>query len=137
MNLNDRSVKIAGKTYIWNWSKWIFNSNGHSHSDFAHSFDFNCLTNFTKGINLFCRASLWCMLLPWLRKLPIYTSKSERWIPFRWTKFELECLLTKFIYFNAKFKVKNKQTNKQTNTRTLNNYVERRCIKTHFEKKNV
>ena len=35
------------------------NSNRHSQSDFDHSFDFRCLTNFVKGINLLYKASLW------------------------------------------------------------------------------
>ena len=96
-------------------------SNRHSQSDFAHSFDFHCLTNFAKGINLLCKASLWCVLL---RKRPIYTSKSDRWIPLWWAKFELECLLMIFIYFNSKFKVTCK-----------NEDFECQCIKTHFEKK--
>ena len=44
---------------------------------FAHSFDmfdFHCLSNLVKGINLLCKASICCVLL---RKCPIYTSKSE------------------------------------------------------------
>lgn len=98
-------------------------SNRHSQSDFAHSFDFHCLTNFAKGINLLCKASLWCVLL---RKRPIYTSKSDRWIPLWWAKFELECLLIIFIYFNSKFKVTCK-----------NEDFECRCIKTHFEEKSL
>ena len=63
-------------------------SNRRSQSDFAHSFDFCCLTNFSESINLLC--FFWCVLL---RKRPIFTSNSDRWIPLWWTKFELECLL--------------------------------------------
>ena len=41
-------------------------------------FDFDCLTNFAKGIILLCKAYLWCVLL---RKRSIYTSKSNQYIP--------------------------------------------------------
>ena len=92
-------------------------NNGHSKSGFSHSFDFNCLTNFAKGINLFCKAFLWYELS---RKRPINTSKSTRWIPLGWAKFELECLLITWIYFNFKFKD-----------------FECRSIKTHSEEKSL
>ena len=88
-------------------------SNRHYQSDFSHSFDFHCLTN------LLCRASLSCLLF---RKRPIYASKSDRYIPLWWAKFELECLQIIFIYFNLKFKV------------TCKNF-ECSCIKTYFEDK--
>ena len=77
-------------------------SNRHSQSDFTHSFDFYCPTNFVNGIDLLCKASLWCGLL---RKHPIFTLKSNKFIPLWWAKFELECLLKIFTYFNSKFKV--------------------------------
>ena len=38
-------------------------SSRHFLSDFSYSFDFHCLTNFKKGIDLLCKASLWCELL--------------------------------------------------------------------------
>ena len=78
-------------------------SNKHSQSDFALSLDFHCLKNFAKGINLLCKASLWCVLL---HKRAICTSKSDQYIPLWWAKLKLECLIIiRFIYFNSKFKV--------------------------------
>ena len=85
---------------------------------FAHFFYFHRLTNFVKCLNLLCKASLWCEIL---RKRPIYTSQSNRWIPLLWAN-ELERLLIIFIYFNSKFKV------------TCN---ECRCIKSHSEEKSL
>ena len=74
----------------------------NSNSNFAHSFDFHCLTNFAKGINL-----SWMVSLKWklLCKCSIYTLKSDQWITIWWAKFELECLLLVSIYFNSTFKV--------------------------------
>ena len=98
-------------------------SNIYCQSDFAHSFDFPCLTSSAKGIDLLCKASLWCVLI---HKLPIYMSKSDWYTPLWWAKFDLEYLLTIFIYFNSKFKVTCK-----------NEDFECRCIKTHFEEKSL
>ena len=63
-------------------------SSRHFNSKFAHSFDFHCLTNFAKNINLSWMVSLWCELLC---KRPIYTFKCNQWIKIWWKKFDLEC----------------------------------------------
>ena len=97
--------------------------NRHSQSDFAHCFNFHYLKNFAKDINLLWKASLWCVLL---REPPIYTSKNNRYIPLRCAKFELECLLIIFIYFNSKFRVI-----------CENEDFKYRCIKIHFDEKRL
>ena len=74
----------------------------HSSPNFAHFFDFHCLSNFAKCTNLSWMVSLWYELL---YKYSIYTFKRDQWITIWWAKFELECLLLIFIYFNSKFKV--------------------------------
>ena len=102
MSSNVPTVKVRVLTSdfkFWMGVKWI------SVSTFliriCSIFYFQCLTNFAKGIKLFCKASLWRVLLC---KHPIYTSKSDRYIQLLWAKFELERLLIIFIYFNSKFK---------------------------------
>ena len=60
-------------------------------------FDFRCLINFAKNINLSWMVSLWCALLC---KFSIYTFKSDQWVTILWAKFDLECLLLIFIYSN-------------------------------------
>ena len=56
-------------------------SSRYSNSNFAYSFDFHCLTNFAKSINLSWMVSLWCELLC---KRSIYTLKSDQWIAIWW-----------------------------------------------------
>ena len=96
-------------------------SSRHCSSNFAHSFDFHCLNNFGKNINLSEMFSLWCELLC---KHSIYTLKSDQWIKIWRVKFELECLILIFIYSNSKFKVTSKNAD-----------FECRRIRTHTEEK--
>ena len=99
-------------------------SGRHFNSNFSHSLNFHCLvllTNFAKYIDLLWMGSL-CHGL--LYKCSIYTLKSDQWITIWWAKFELECLLLIFIYFNPKFKVTCKNGN-----------FECRYIKTHSKEK--
>ena len=113
-----RHSKSAFLQGILNWSKWVLD---HSNSNFAHSFYFHCLTNLAKSINLSWILSVWCELL---YKRSIYTLKSYQWITIWWARFELECLVLIFIYFNSKFKVTCK-----------NGDFECRYIRTHSEEK--
>ena len=46
----------------------------HFNSNFAHSFDFHCLTNFEKSIDLWLMVSLWCELFC---KYSTYTLKND------------------------------------------------------------
>ena len=73
---------------------WIgvteYYSSRHSNSNFAHSFDFHCLTNFAKNIGLSLMVSLW---REFLCKLSIYNLQSDQWITIWWAKFKLECFL--------------------------------------------
>ena len=89
------------------WSKWILavailTFNFKFFKNFSHSLDFHCLIYFAKSINLSWMVTLWCELLC---KCSINTLKSDQWITIWWVKFELECLLLIFIYFNSIFKV--------------------------------
>ena len=65
------------------------------------------LLNFI-ALQIFRTVSIYCVLS---RKRQIYTSKNNQYIPFCWAKYELECLLIIFIYFNSKIEVTCKNEN--------------------------
>ena len=70
--------------------------------------------------------SLWWDLLC---KCLIYTLKSDQWITIWWAKFELECLLLIFIYFNSKFKVTCKNGDFKLNAGTSEHIPKKICLK--------
>ena len=75
---------------------WTLNiSNRHFRSIFWHSVPYK----FGERYHYLVEGSLWCVLL---HNRPINTSKSDWWILLLWGKFELECLVVKFMYFDSK-----------------------------------
>ena len=80
-------------------------SGRHSNSNFAHSFHFHCLTNFSKSINFSYMGSLWRALL--YKLTTTYTFKSDHWIAISWANFELEYLIYSFTtyVYSTEFKV--------------------------------